>query len=158
MCDGAVVRADGHELLSLSYSNPTPWDSPRELTEESLYSRIEALASQLQGAETAIFNLHVPPYASGLDNAPRLDETLRPVTRAGQVEIVPVGSHAVRRAIEAFQPLVSLHGHIHESRGIQRIGRTLAINPGSEYTSGRIHGALIELRRNKIRGHQLVVG
>ena len=78
--------------------------------------------------------------------------------RAGQVEIVPVGSRAVRRAIEAFQPLISLHGHIHESRGIQRIGRTIAINPGSEYTSGRIHGALIELRRDKVRGHQLVVG
>jgi Icc-related predicted phosphoesterase len=158
MCDGTVVTADGHELLSLSYSNPTPWNSPRELPEDSLYSKIEALASQLQGPATAIFNLHVPPYASGLDNAPRLDETLRPVMRAGQVEIVPVGSHAVRRAIEAVQPLVSLHGHIHESRGIQRIGRTLVINPGSEYTSGCIHGALIELRRDKVRGHQLVVG
>jgi uncharacterized protein len=158
MCDGTVVTVDGHELLSLGYSNPTPWNSPRELTEDSLYSRIETLASQLAGPATAIFNLHVPPYASGLDNAPRLDETLRPVVRAGQVEIVPVGSRAVRRAIETFQPLVSLHGHIHESRGIQRIGRTLAINPGSEYTSGRIHGALIELRRDKVRGHQLVVG
>jgi Icc-related predicted phosphoesterase len=158
MCDDTVVSVDGHELLSLSYSNLTPWNSPRELNEDSLYSKIEALASRLQAPSTAIFNLHVPPYATGLDNAPRLDETLRPVMRAGQVEIVPVGSHAVRRAIEAFQPLVSLHGHIHESRGIQRIGRTLAINPGSEYTSGRIHGALIEFRRDKVKGHQLVIG
>ena len=158
MCDGDVVVVRGYELLSLSYSNPTPWNSPRELDEDALYSMIALLAKRLRTPETAIFNLHVPPYASGLDTAARLDETLRPVMRAGQPEMIPVGSRAVRRAIEGFQPLVSVHGHIHESRGIQKIGRTLSINPGSEYSSGRIHGTLFDLKRGKIKGHQLVIG
>jgi Icc-related predicted phosphoesterase len=158
VCDGRVVAVDGVEMLSLAYANRTPWDSPRELDEDTLYERIRALADGLGDPTAAIFNLHVPPYASGLDDAPRLDETLRPVSRMGQVEMVPVGSHAVRRAIEAYQPLVSLHGHVHESRGVRKIGRTVAINPGSEYTSGRIHGALLEIRKGKLKTHQLVSG
>ena len=145
-------------MISLWYANPTPWDSPRELEEEELFAHIESLANRLSDCSTAIFNLHVPPHASGLDDAPRLDETLRPITKMGQVEIVPVGSHAVRRAIEEFQPLVSLHGHIHESRGVRKIGPTVVINPGSEYTSGRIHGALFEIKRGRPKSHQLITG
>ena len=158
VCDERVVQVDGSEMISLSYANPTPWDSPRELEEEELFAHIESLANRLSDCSTAIFNLHVPPHASGLDDAPRLDETLRPITKMGQVEIVPVGSHAVRRAIEEFQPLVSLHGHIHESRGVRKIGRTVVINPGSEYTSGRIHGALFEIKRGRLKSHQLITG
>jgi Icc-related predicted phosphoesterase len=106
----------------------------------------------------AVFNLHVPPYGTGLDNAPRLDDTLKPVLLSGQVEMVPVGSHAVRRAIETFQPIVSVHGHIHEARAMRKIGRTLAINPGSEYSTGRIHGSLFEVKKGRVRGGQFVSG
>lgn len=158
LCDNAVVELDDIEMISLSYSNPTPWNSPRELEEPKLYERIAALARHLRDPATAVFNLHVPPYGSGLDEAPLLDETLKPITHMGQIETGPVGSEAVRRAIEEFQPLASLHGHIHESRGVSHIGRTVAINPGSEYSSGRIHGALVEVERGCVRKHQLVTG
>jgi uncharacterized protein len=145
-------------MVSLSYANPTPWDSPRELTEDDLFARIDAMAATLTDPTSAIFNLHVPPYASGLDDAPLLDSNFTPRTRMGQVETGPVGSTAVRRAIEAYQPMVGLHGHIHESRAIGRIGRTVVINPGSEYGSGRIHGALLEIKKGTLKRHQLVVG
>jgi uncharacterized protein len=93
-----------------------------------------------------------------LDDAPLLDEDFTPRMRMGQLETGPVGSTAVRRAIEAYQPMVGLHGHIHESRGIARIGRTVVINPGSEYSTGRIHGVLIETKKGALKRHQLVVG
>ncbi|MEK7424067.1 MAG: metallophosphoesterase, partial [Actinomycetota bacterium] len=66
-CDGRIVDVGGHEMLSCGYSNPTPWASPRELPEDELYEKLRALAGQLRSPETAIFNLHVPPYGSGLD-------------------------------------------------------------------------------------------
>jgi uncharacterized protein len=157
-CDGRTVSLGEHEMVSLSYANPTPWDSPRELTEDDLFARIDAMAATLTDPTSAIFNLHVPPYASGLDDAPLLDSNFTPRTRMGQVETGPVGSTAVRRAIEAYQPMVGLHGHIHESRAIGRIGRTVVINPGSEYGSGRIHGALLEIKKGTLKRHQLVVG
>lgn len=158
-CDRRLVQLDDDtEMVSLSYANPTPWDSPREYPEQQLGEFIEALAAQLRRPETAVFNFHVPPYGSGLDEAPRLDETMRPVTHLGHVEVMPVGSQSVRHAIERYQPLVSVHGHIHESRAIHKIGRTVAINPGSEYGSGRIHGALFEIKKGKLKSNQLVVG
>lgn len=157
-CDERTVTVGEHEMVSLSYANPTPWDSPRELPEEDLYKRIDAMAATLTDPARAIFNLHVPPYASGLDEAPMLDSDFTPRTRMGQLETGPVGSTAVRRAIETYQPMVGLHGHIHESRGVARIGRTVVINPGSEYSSGRIHGVLLETKNGTLKRHQLVVG
>jgi uncharacterized protein len=157
-CDGQTVHVGEHEMVSLSYANPTPWDSPRELPEEQLFDRIDAMASTLTDPERAIFNLHVPPYGTGLDDAPLLDEDFTPRMRMGQLETGPVGSTAVRKAIEAYQPMVGLHGHIHESRGVARIGRTVVINPGSEYSTGRIHGVLFETKKGALKRHQLVVG
>ncbi len=158
-CDERVVEVAGHEVLSCSYANRTPWDSPRELDEDELYVRLRALADQLERPERAIFNLHVPPHDSGLDRAAEVDKaTMSYVLEGGQPRQVPVGSTAVRQLIEECQPLLSLHGHIHECRGVTTIGRTVAINPGSEYNSGRIHGALITLAEDRIAARQLVVG
>jgi Icc-related predicted phosphoesterase len=157
-CDGRIVAANGHELLSFGYSNRTPWDSPRELDEEELYRALRGLADQLTSPSTAIFNLHVPPYGTGVDTAYELDDTLRPVTIGGQPHEIPVGSTAVRQIIEEVQPLLSLHGHVHESRGIVKLGRTTVINPGSEYNSGRIHGCIVELAGASVRSRQLVTG
>jgi uncharacterized protein len=157
-CDDRVVRVGPHEMISLSYANPTPWDSPRELDEDALYARLKALAERLEDPATAIFNLHVPPYDSGLDRAPELGEDLVPRMHGGQTVYKPVGSTAVRRIIEEYQPLLALHGHIHESRGECRIGRTLAINSGSEYNTGRLHGVVVRLSADRVDKHQFVVG
>jgi uncharacterized protein len=79
---------------------------------------------------------HCPPYDSGLDVAPQLDENMRPIVSAGDLLRGPVGSTGVREAIAQLRPLLSLHGHIHESAGETKIGPTLCVNPGSEAAYG----------------------
>lgn len=157
-CDDQVLDVQGHELLSLGWSNQTPWHTARELDESSLYDRIKRLGDQLQNPASAIFNIHVPPYASGLDTAVELDENLTPVLVGGQPREIPVGSTAVRQLIEEYQPALALHGHIHESRGIVQVGRTVCINPGSDYASGHIEGAVVELDAEGVRNKHLVSG
>lgn len=149
---------DGHALVSIGYSNPTPWDSHRELSEEELGDRIDVLFAQVEDPRRAVLNAHVPPFRSGLDEAPVLDESLRVQTAAGQVKMGAVGSTAVREAIERHRPMASLHGHVHESAGFRRIGSTLAVNPGSDYGTGALNGAILVLDGDKVKAHQLVRG
>jgi uncharacterized protein len=156
-CDERIVDLGSYRMLSLGYSNLTPFNSPRELDEDELYRRVEAMATQIDDQSSCIFNLHVPPYDSQLDSAPQLDEDLTVVTAAGQPKMIPVGSTAVRELIERFQPVLALHGHVHESRGATRIGRTLCINPGSDYHTGRISGVLVHLNRDRA-DYQFVIG
>ena len=157
-CDGQIVRFGGHEMISSAYANPTPWNSPRELDEDALYAQLKGLSERLESPETAIFNLHVPPYDTGLDTANEMNPDLTLVYKSGQPNPIPVGSTAVRQVIEEYQPLLALHGHIHESRGEARIGRTLCINSGSEYNSGRIHGVTVKLGASDVVSHQFVIG
>jgi Icc-related predicted phosphoesterase len=156
--EGKMLDLDGFHLVSMGWTNPTPWDTFREAPEEELARKIEAVASQIPDMERAIFNFHAPPYGTGLDEAPELDSTLRP-THGGAV-MKAVGSTAVRDAIRAHQPMLSVHGHIHESRGIKRLGRTLAINPGSVYGDGVLQGAVLELnpKKGKVTKYLLVNG
>ena len=157
MVERQVVQLDEHhEMINEGYSNPTPWHTHREMDEDSLYAVIKAQADQLKDVGNAIFNLHVPPHNSKLDEAPLLDEQLRPVD--GGRTYVPVGSTAVRKAIETYQPLLGLHGHVHEAKGSTNIGRTLCINPGSNYIEGALAGYLISLDKNSIRAFQPVQG
>jgi Icc-related predicted phosphoesterase len=157
--DEVVELGEGFQMISNGYSNPTPWSSPRELPENELEQRLDALAQRLDDPSRAVFNLHVPPVGTTLDRAPQLDESLKPVVRGGSVVIANVGSTAVRDVIERYQPPLALHGHIHESRGTAKLGRTVCINPGSEYAEGVLHGALAVLDRKKgLRNYQLVSG
>lgn len=147
--ENEVVRVGNHEMLSVGWSNPTPWDTPRECSEEKLAERIDRLASEIEDMENAIFNIHVPPFGTGLDDAPALDTDLKPVD--GGTVMKPVGSTAVRDAILRHQPLLALHGHIHESRGVQKLGRTTCINPGSVYGEGVLQGVIVELRDRHVQ-------
>jgi uncharacterized protein len=140
LCDLGPVT-----MASLGVVPTTPWDTERECSEEELGKQISQMLDQLPESSNVILNVHCPPYASGLDDAPELDATLKPVIRGGRPSIVPVGSHAVREAIKRYQPVVGLHGHIHESRGAQKIGRTLCVNPGSDYSSGVLRGAVVDI-------------
>lgn len=158
-CDDRVTRVGPYEMISLSFANHTPWHSPRELDEDTLYRRLRILADQLEEPRRAIFNLHVPPYDTKLDRACEINsEDLTPIYVAGQPNIIPAGSRAVRQIIEEVQPLISLHGHIHESKGESYIGRTLAINSGSEYNTGRIHGVVVALSDDSVVSRQFVSG
>lgn len=157
--EGRVLQLDDdHELISWGYSNVTPFHSHREQTEAELEASIRTMTGQLKDPRRAVFNLHVPPLGSGLDEAPVIDETLTVQQSLGQVRFAPAGSSAVRDLELELQPLLGLHGHIHESAGIRRIGRTIAINPGSDYGTGTLNGTLVTLERDKIATHQLVRG
>ena len=158
--EGRVVPLPGDlELVSLGFSNRTPWDSPRELDEPELLARIDSIAAQVTRPDRTIFNLHVPPKDSSLDEAIILNDDLSPVIRNGSPVVGGVGSTAVREAIERHQPLLGLHGHIHESRGLAKVGRTTVFNPGSEYSDGVLRGLIVTVEAGKgIRGHQFVAG
>jgi len=157
LVEGQVVELDNHhEMISSGWSNFTPWHTYREEDEEKLRPRYEAMISQLQNVKNSVFNLHVPPYGSALDDAPELTQDLRP-KHAGR-SLIPVGSHAVRTVIEEYQPLLGLFGHIHEGKGTCRLGRTLCINPGSMYEQGRLLGALVKLGRTQVRSYILTTG
>jgi Icc-related predicted phosphoesterase len=155
--EGQMLEIDGFTMISTGWSNHTPWNTHREETEEQLGERIEAMAKQVPDQSRAIFNLHCPPFKSGLDEAPAIDADLK-LLHGGRA-LRPVGSTAVRQAIEKHQPLLSLHGHIHESKGAVKLGKTLSINPGSSYEEGMLMGAIIQLDPKKgIKSYQLVNG
>ncbi|HYA56620.1 MAG TPA: hypothetical protein VED22_07490 [Nitrososphaerales archaeon] len=157
--EGKVVSIDGeHEMITLGYTNHTPWHSPREVDEEELGRKIESLAAGIGNMKTAIFNIHVPPIDSPIDRAPMVDENLKVVVRAGQVQMTSAGSTACRGAIEKHQPMLGIHGHIHESHGFVMIGRTLCANPGSDYGEGVLRGFLTEIEGDRIKSHMLTTG
>ncbi len=158
--ENRVVKiADHYEMITLGFTNPTPWNSPREASEERLGEMIESLASELDNPGNAIFNLHVPPYGSGIDRAPAVDKELRYVKQGmGALKMISAGSTAVRSSIEKHQPLVGLHGHIHESKGFINLGKTLCLNPGSEYSDGILRGALLDLEDGRVKEFLLTSG
>jgi Icc-related predicted phosphoesterase len=153
-----VQLNEDNEMISCGWSNPTPWHTPRECSEEELGKRIDALMARVQRPKSLVMNLHVPPYQSGLDDAPELDATLKVQTSMGQTRFQPVGSTAVRAAIERYQPLLGLHGHVHEAHASCKIGRTVCINPGSDFGEGVLHGVLVTLNKGKLKGYQMVSG
>jgi Icc-related predicted phosphoesterase len=156
--DRVVELAPGHEMISTGYTNRTPWHTPREHDEDVIAAHIEQMAARLKRPEKAVFNHHPPPYDTKLDLAPKLDQHLSVVTSAGATVMDHVGSHAVADALHRHQPLLSLHGHIHESAGQVRIGATTAINPGSEYGEGVLRGALVRIGGGRIHSYQATSG
>src|ERR1700683_2589039 len=143
--EGKVIDLGGFTMVSMGWTNPTPWDTHREAPEDQLAAKIDAIVGQIPGVDMdrTIFNFHAPPYGTGLDEAPALDATMRP--KHGGAVLVPVGSTAVRESIVRYQPMLSVHGHIHESRGVAKLGRTLTVNPGSSYGDGVLQGGLMEM-------------
>ncbi len=157
LAEGKVVPLDKHhELVSSGWSNPTPWDTHREEPDDALLKRLEAMMPILHDPSSAIFSLHAPPYGSGLDEAPELTKDMR-LAYAGQ-SLIAVGSKAVLQVIEKYQPLLGLHGHIHEGKGTRKIKRTLCINTGSMYEQGILQGAVVDLKPNKVNSYVLTAG
>jgi Icc-related predicted phosphoesterase len=147
-----------HELVSMGWSSPTPWSTPRELPEEEFLDRLNGLMGGVRDPRRTVIMTHVPPYDSGLDTAPLLSPSLQPTASAGDVLRGPVGSTGVRRAIETFRPVLSVHGHIHESGGERRIGETLSVNAGSEANHGVLRGYLIDLGQEGVERRMRVEG
>ena len=157
--EGRYLRLDdSYEMITTGYSNPTPWETPRELDEEALLARLEGMFSEVSDPENLVLVAHPPPFGSKLDQAPEIDSDFRVQLEAGAPRMVPVGSTAVRAFIEQHQPLLGLHGHVHESQAAQLIGRTLCLNPGSDYADGTLLGALITIAPGRVLSHQFVAG
>jgi len=157
--DGQVIEIDAHhEMAGLAFSNMTPWKCPRDIAEEELARKIDVLVSHVKDVRSSIFCFHVPPYNTNLDLAPELDKDLKIVHKGGQICMIPVGSTSVRAAIERYQPILGLHGHVHESRGFERIGRTLCLNAGSEYAEGILRAAIVNVDEKGVKGHLFISG
>lgn len=155
--EGKVIPIRKFEMISFGYVNPTPWHTEREMNEEEIEKTLK-LNSKGVDMPKAILNFHAPPYESKLDLAPKLNKDLRMVTREGDITFVHVGSRAVRRFIEENQPPLSLHGHIHESRAWDRIGRTISINPGSQFSLSNMNASIITLGEEGKISHQFISG
>jgi len=158
-----VIEIDSrHEMISAGFANLTPWHCPRDLSEDEITRRLEQKISKLKDPETSIFNFHCPPVDSGLDTCPKLDTTVyppRPIINGGGPVMFGAGSTSVRAAIEKYQPMLGLHGHIHESRNVAKIGKSVCINPGSEYGEGILRGALVNIEAaTGYRSYQFVSG
>lgn len=158
LLEGKVVELDGFEIVTTGWSNETPWHTERELTESGLREKIQPMVDKLADPRRAVFNIHVPPHKTNLDQCPELDEELRPVHQGGNPVMTSAGSTAVRELIETYQPALGLHGHIHEGRGVARLGRTVCVNPGSNYSEGVLNGSLIRVKDGEIRDVQLTQG
>jgi Icc-related predicted phosphoesterase len=161
-CEGRIVTLnETFPMANCGFSNPTPWDTPRETDEETLAKHLEEAVQGIDDFENAIFNFHVPPYDSTLDDCPKLDwstDPPAPIVVGGVAQSAPAGSHAVRDAVERHQPLLQLCGHIHEARGLVKIKRTTVVNPGSEYGEGVLRGCILTLEPGKIVGYQMTSG
>jgi uncharacterized protein len=153
-----VIDIEGHELISLEYVTPTPWDTPRETDEAGMMTMLEEKISWLKDKRNSIWNIHCPPKDTDIDLAPQLSKELKVQSGAEGVKMVHVGSQSVRDEIAKYQPMLSLHGHIHESSGFSFIGDTLCINPGSEYGEGLLRGFIVEVTPEKVEKYWKVQG
>ncbi len=153
-----VDIGSGLEVIGSGQSNHTPWNTPREVPDDDFREELTRLGEQAKDPKRTIILTHCPPYGSGLDTAPLLDENMRPIVSAGDLLRGPVGSTGVRQAIEEFRPLLGLHGHIHESGGEAKIGETLCLNPGSEAAFGILRGFIVDVGPNGIERHFRVEG
>ncbi|MGH2641087.1 MAG: metallophosphoesterase family protein [Actinomycetota bacterium] len=161
--EGRLVDLDGeHTMITVGLSTHTPWDTPREASEEEIAQAIDEAVATVPDVGRCVFNLHCPPKDTPIDTCLKLEvrpgELPRPIREGGRFVTTGGGSSAVREAIERYQPLVGLHGHIHESGGRFRIGRTQAFNPGSEYVQGVLQGVIISLRKGKLVSYQHTQG
>jgi hypothetical protein len=156
--EGNTIDLDGFSMVSTGWANTTPWHTYRELPDDELRVKIDGLVAPVADTKRAIFNFHAPPYGSNLDGAPKLNPDMTYV--AGGRAIVPVGSHAIHDAIVHYGPVLSLHGHIHEGRGAVKIGRTLAVNPGSTYEDGVLQAAIVDLdpKKGEVKHYLLING
>jgi hypothetical protein len=117
---GISLHGEGRRFGSLGIfgcggSNITPMDTPTELTEEELDATLERAHAAVADAPRRLLVCHTPPYDTRLDRL---------------MNGTPVGSPAVRAFIERRRPDVAVVGHIHEGRGVERLGDTLVVNAG----------------------------
>src|SRR5215470_10076897 len=125
---GISLHGEGRRLGDLGVfgcggSNVTPMDTPTELEEHELADVLARAHATVADAPQRLMICHTPPYDTRLDRL---------------VNGTPVGSPAVRRFIETMRPDVAVVGHIHEGRGVDRVGETLVLNAGALRDGGYV--------------------
>jgi hypothetical protein len=155
--EGKVMKLHEYEMFATGMANMTPWKCPRDVEEDVLEKHLEKLAAQVTDWKHAVIITHCPPYDTAIDKAPKLDAKFNVVYSGGAPVMIPVGSTAVRKIVEKYQPLLGLHGHLHEGKGIDHIGRTTLINSGSEYYKGLLSAALVNLEDDKVKGYMFLI-
>ena len=124
---GGYLRVGDFHLVALGYSNPTPFDTPGEYSEEELETKLHAF----DGLKPMIAVCHAPPYGTSLDRITNLRHA---------------GSKAVRDFLQREQPRYFFCGHIHEAAGVSdKLGETSAMNVGRK-------GYLLDLDRQSELG------
>lgn len=124
---GGQVELDGFHFTGLGYSNPTPFDTPGEYSEEQLEERLHAF----DGLKPMIAICHAPPQGTMLDRITNLKHA---------------GSRAVREFLQREKPRYFFCGHIHEAAGAtEKLGETSAMNVGRR-------GYLLDLDEQKELG------
>lgn len=149
---------DGYQMLFCGGSTPTPWDTEREYSEAQYIARFAELLPQVRDMSRCIFNVHVPPFGTTLDSCPKLDDNLQVVYEMGLPAQTHAGCQALNDIIKEHQPLLGLHGHVHEGRAKINIGGTVCINPGSVYPEGILQGAMITLEDGVVAQTSLTQG
>jgi hypothetical protein len=153
-----VTELKGYEVLHCGGSTKTPWDTEREYSEEEYAAKFAELVPQVKDMSRCIFNVHVPPHGTVLDQCPKLDENLQVVFEMGNPVQMHAGSSALTETIKEQQPMLGIHGHIHEGRGSIKIGNTVCVNPGSVYPEGLLQGVLVTLNDGEVESAQLTQG
>jgi Icc-related predicted phosphoesterase len=157
--EGQRVRInERHEMVTTGYSNVTPWKTEREVSEGELAARLDKMWASVEDPSNTLAVIHVPPVGTALDVAPELGPELNLKMGSGGLTMTHVGSTAVRSWIEEKQPLCGLFGHVHEAKAAETLGRTVCLNPGSEYTSGVLAGALVAVGDGRVLSYQFVSG
>lgn len=110
-------------IFGVGGSTPTPMETPTEFPEKQYDAWLEKEWLKASHYPHAILISHNPPKNTICDDI------------GGNVH---VGSVAVRKFIENHQPEICICGHIHEGVGIDRIGRTIIINPGTFAAGGYV--------------------
>lgn len=136
-----AVKVEEYWVVGFGGSPHTPFLTPNEYSEEEIEEGLRESLSTVprEEVENLILLTHAPPRGTDLD-----------LTVSG----THAGSLAVRRIVEEYQPLLHVCGHIHEGRGVVRLGRTQVVNPGplrrGFYALAEVRGGEVSLRLEKL--------
>lgn len=129
-----LALVDGLKLIGFGFSNPTPFGTPGELSEEQIYSEL----SELPIDNKTILITHTPPYGT-------LDEV------DGEIH---AGSKSLQKIMEEKKPLFLACGHIHNRVGKEKVGETTVVNiPAGNTLAGvslEIKGGHVHLDRETL--------
>lgn len=120
---GKGYLLDNVGIFGVGGSNPSPFSTPNEFSEDSIYDFLQTGYNNVKNAPLKIMVPHMPPHNTKVDII---------------ASDLHVGSTSVRRFIEEYEPDLCLTGHIHEAAGEDRIGKTRILNPGPFYEGGYI--------------------